>query len=301
MPTDYFVPPKKGFGIPLARWLRQWPAPTADSAAGRRQCKSATRGGRATGREKQRRPPPALWCWLVLGHNLARQTRVMTRRSAVHIVLHDHRLEAWRGKATAKGVYFAPLMDIDPAQVRRPTPSIRARPRTWPRCCWFMHRLPGKKVLEIGAGCGVNWRLSGRRNLRSTAGPWSPEGEGFEEALLRGGADADRRQRPRSRETAAGRHRRGAPLFADASFDIVYSWVHRPRTCERPARALQRGAVRAAGPEARCRSSAPITCPISTAIMRRCIRRSSPMDSSAGGSSMCAAKTRPLPPPSAPK
>ncbi len=72
LPADILKRPKKGFGIPLARWLRQMPAP---SPLGRglpylnedwlhqrwREHRLGRRDERA-----------ALWCWLALRYSLAR-------------------------------------------------------------------------------------------------------------------------------------------------------------------------------------------------------------------------------------
>jgi asparagine synthase (glutamine-hydrolysing) len=58
---------KKGFGIPLARWLRSWDPP-AEPVPGLDAAKLAARWNAHRGRRRDDRL--ALWCWLALGHGL---------------------------------------------------------------------------------------------------------------------------------------------------------------------------------------------------------------------------------------
>ena len=67
LPAEILARPKKGFGIPLARWLRSWEPPReavpyADTAFLRRRWDIH--------RARKSDERLALWCWMALGHGL---------------------------------------------------------------------------------------------------------------------------------------------------------------------------------------------------------------------------------------
>jgi asparagine synthase (glutamine-hydrolysing) len=64
VPDTVLKRPKKGFGIPLARWLRDMPAPRSEAIPGLRPGWMAERwAGAHTGQEDERL---LLWSWMSL-------------------------------------------------------------------------------------------------------------------------------------------------------------------------------------------------------------------------------------------
>ena len=68
LPRAIIQRPKKGFGIPLARWLRQTDPPGGAGIAGFDATKLAARW--QAHRKKRRADRLAMWCWMALAHGL---------------------------------------------------------------------------------------------------------------------------------------------------------------------------------------------------------------------------------------
>src|SRR4051812_5417066 len=126
--------------------------------------------------------------------------------------------EAWECVRDTQGVYFEPLMGVDRAQFASDTLDPR-KPLEMAAVLEEYVTLSGKRVLEIGAGCGVT-HIVWRRKFGVDGWGVEPEGEGFESSfgiaralLAANGLDPERIV------DATGE----ALPFADNSFDIVYS------------------------------------------------------------------------------
>ncbi len=126
--------------------------------------------------------------------------------------------EAIAGVRDSQGKYFAAIMGIDPTQFAADTLNPR-KPEDMAAVLEAYVSLAGKKVLEIGTGCGVN-HIVWTKKFGIDGWGVEPEGEGFEasggvaQALIRAnGLDPSR---------IKDAHGEALP-FPDASFDIVYS------------------------------------------------------------------------------
>ena len=117
-----------------------------------------------------------------------------------------------------QGFYFSPLMKIDPTRFAADTLNPR-KAEDMAAVLEEYVSLAGKKVLEIGAGCGVT-HIVWMKKFGVDGWGIEPEGEGFEasagiaRALIRAnGLDPAR---------IKDAHGEALP-FPDSSFDIVYS------------------------------------------------------------------------------
>jgi ubiquinone/menaquinone biosynthesis C-methylase UbiE len=126
--------------------------------------------------------------------------------------------DAWMRVRDTQGLYFEPLMGVPPGQFASdtldPRKSLEMAAVLEPYVA-----LAGKKLLEIGAGCGVN-HIVWRRKFGVDGWGVEPEGEGFESSagvaralIAANGLDPDRIL------NATGE----ALPFPDNTFDIVYS------------------------------------------------------------------------------
>ncbi len=117
-----------------------------------------------------------------------------------------------------QGVYFAPLMKIDPDKFAEDTLDPRKAEEAAETLEEYVS-LRNKKVLEIGTGCGVA-HIVWQKKFSIDAWGVEPEGEGFDNSadvardlIEANGLDVNRIK------NAPGE----ALPFADASFDVVYS------------------------------------------------------------------------------
>jgi asparagine synthase (glutamine-hydrolysing) len=62
LPADVLARRKKGFGIPLARWMRELPVPSGEAAPAIDEAVMRRRAGRHRAKEEDSRH--AIWCWL---------------------------------------------------------------------------------------------------------------------------------------------------------------------------------------------------------------------------------------------
>ncbi len=117
-----------------------------------------------------------------------------------------------------QGVYFAPLMKVDPDKFAADTLDPR-KAEDMAEVLEVYVPLKNKKVLEIGTGCGVN-HIVWQKKYGVDAWGVEPEGEGFENSagVARDLIEANRLDLSRIKD-APGE----ALPFADESFDVVYS------------------------------------------------------------------------------
>ncbi len=117
-----------------------------------------------------------------------------------------------------QGVYFAPLMKVDPDKFAADTLDPR-KAEDMADVLEVYVPLAGKKVLEIGTGCGVN-HIVWQKKYGIEAWGVEPEGEGFENSadVARDLIEANGLDISRIKD-ATGE----ALPFSDDSFDIVYS------------------------------------------------------------------------------
>ena len=149
--------------------------------------------------------------------------------------------DAFARVRTSQGRYFEPLQGLDPDRFSTDTLNP-ARAEEAAAVLQRVVSLDGKKVLEIGAGCGVMHIVWSKRfGIEGTA--VEPEGEGFGESaaiardlVTANGLDAER---------IVGASGEALP-FDDDHFDIVYSSNVLEHTTD-PAQVL-REAVRVAKP-----------------------------------------------------
>jgi ubiquinone/menaquinone biosynthesis C-methylase UbiE len=117
-----------------------------------------------------------------------------------------------------QGLYFSPLMKIDPTRFAADTLNPR-KAEDMAAVLEEYVSLAGKKVLEIGAGCGVT-HIVWQKKFNIDGWGVEPEGEGFENS----GGVAQDLIRANGLDPARILEAPGEALpFADASFDIVYS------------------------------------------------------------------------------
>lgn len=118
----------------------------------------------------------------------------------------------------SQGKYFAPLMKVDPEKFAADTLD----PRKAEDMASVLEKyvsLQGKKVLEIGSGCGVN-HIVWQKKFGIDAWGLEPEGEGFENSahVARELIQANGLELSRIKDAP------GETIpFPDDSFDIVYS------------------------------------------------------------------------------
>ena len=126
--------------------------------------------------------------------------------------------DAWRRLRDSQGVKFAHQMSIDPGKYADDTLDPR-KAEDMAAVLAAYTPLDGKKVLEIGTGCGVN-HIVWRKKYGIDGWGVEPEGEGFESsaAIARALIEANGLDPARIKDAP------GEKLpFPDASFDIVYS------------------------------------------------------------------------------
>ncbi|MEQ9449428.1 MAG: class I SAM-dependent methyltransferase, partial [Rhodospirillaceae bacterium] len=142
-------------------------------------------------------------------------TRDAEKLSTVYCTLTDEALARVRD---TQGRYFASLMKIDPEKFAADTLD----PRKAEEMATVLEDyvpLRGKKVLEIGTGCGVN-HIVWRKKYGVDAWGVEPEGEGFDKSaeVARHLIEVNNLEADRIK-TAPGE----ALPFDDGSFDVVYS------------------------------------------------------------------------------
>ena len=126
--------------------------------------------------------------------------------------------EALTAVRDSQGKYFASLMKVDPDKFAADTLDPR-KAEDMANVLEEYTSLKGKKVLEIGTGCGVN-HIVWQKKYDIEAWGLEPEGEGFENStdVARKLIRANRLDPLRVKD-AVGE----AIPFPDNSFDIVYS------------------------------------------------------------------------------
>ncbi len=126
--------------------------------------------------------------------------------------------EAWRRLRDSQGVRFTRQMGIDPGKYADDTLDPR-KAEDMALVLGAYTPLDGRKVLEIGTGCGVN-HIVWRRKYGVDGWGVEPEGEGFESsaAIARSLIQANGLDTSRIKDAP------GEKLpFPDGYFDIVYS------------------------------------------------------------------------------
>jgi len=144
-----------------------------------------------------------------------REPLVMNTLSTPYCIITDAALQAVRD---SQGEYFRAIMGIDPDKFAADTLDPR-KAEDMADVLEAYVPLAGKKVLEIGTGCGVN-HIVWRKKFGIDGWGVEPEGEGFDTSAAIGrdlmtanGLDATRVM------DAPGE----ALPFPDSTFDIVYS------------------------------------------------------------------------------
>lgn len=126
--------------------------------------------------------------------------------------------EAFARVRDGQGRYFAPLMRVDPAKFAADTLDPR-KALEQADVLQAYAPLAGRRVLEIGTGCGVT-HIVWRKRFGIDGWGVEPEGEGFaESAAIARGLIAANGLDPGRIVNAPGE----ALPFPDAHFDIVYS------------------------------------------------------------------------------
>ncbi len=139
----------------------------------------------------------------------------MTALSTPYCTITD---TAWRRLRDSQGVRFTAQMGIDPDKYADDTLDPR-KAEDMAAVLGAYVPLDGKKVLEIGTGCGVN-HIVWRKKYGVDGWGVEPEGEGFESsaAIARALIEANGLDTSRIKDAP------GEKLpFPDAAFDIVYS------------------------------------------------------------------------------
>ncbi len=126
--------------------------------------------------------------------------------------------DAWTRLRDSQGLRFTHQMGIDPSKYADDTLDPR-KAEDMAAVLSAYTPLDGKKVLEIGTGCGVN-HIVWRKKYGVDGWGVEPEGEGFESSA----AIARTLIAANDLDTARIKDAPGERLpFPDASFDIVYS------------------------------------------------------------------------------